>query len=711
MKENKNPNRRTGDQFSFQFVLCLMLTMILSGSLSAQSITYTITNQGLNTINPDGISGSIDKMLEKAMIKANANYNVTVYFNLPDTDNDGKELVVINHVLNRIKFSSGSIALKPHPNTQVTQGIKVQDIAASNWWPTAEAIAIFIEESNDLLIEGLTFEKENLNGAQGTSAISNESYHAHPKKLVIRNNVFKGLSEALQLFYYGTTIIENNQFINISDNGIKIASDDDYPNSITVIRNNTFVNNGVYGIWCRPPGSTSQVNVTVENNSITGGGKGIAISNLAVAGQADYQFSSLKVKNNTLTGCNEGIRLENAYTSWKVENNTITNSPIGVHVNTTVKPAGTYFGIDFIENNTKNITPINTGNNLINCQYSFYLNGSNVSTLYRNRIIGYDVEGSIRVHRAKSNVLLENKIKKGTGINRPVLVYGHNNIQPPSSINVTFLTSHDVQLSFNPSLDLNSGNGSTYVGAGPFWVEAFRCNSNGDVLEFLGGWQYLSGNVNGSKTEVLNSIYLTNGEKIGLITSSIGGVSNMVGSSEVGYTGQLTVPCNEECDSFKPQIGKKYWISAWVSEAQAQQVLSYQNARLSVEFLGSNQPAIEFRPTGRIIEGWQRIVGEFVIPVGTLDLRINLVNEASGGNPDYPVVPAYFDDIRVHPFNGSLKSYVYDPETYWLNAELDNNNYATYYEYDQEGGLIRVKKETARGIMTIQETRSSNTKN
>jgi hypothetical protein len=40
-------------------------------------------------------------------------------------------------------------------------------------------------------------------------------------------------------------------------------------------------------------------------------------------------------------------------------------------------------------------------------------------------------------------------------------------------------------------------------------------------------------------------------------------------------------------------------------------------------------------------------------------------------------------------------------------AELDENNYATFYEYDLEGGLIRVKKETEKGIFTIQETRSN----
>jgi hypothetical protein len=65
------------------------------------------------------------------------------------------------------------------------------------------------------------------------------------------------------------------------------------------------------------------------------------------------------------------------------------------------------------------------------------------------------------------------------------------------------------------------------------------------------------------------------------------------------------------------------------------------------------------------------------------------------------------DDIRVHPFNANMKSFVYDPVTLRLMAELDENNYATYFEYDDEGNLMRQKKETERGIMTVKETRQN----
>ena len=77
---------------------------------------------------------------------------------------------------------------------------------------------------------------------------------------------------------------------------------------------------------------------------------------------------------------------------------------------------------------------------------------------------------------------------------------------------------------------------------------------------------------------------------------------------------------------------------------------------------------------------------------------------------DGAVGDVYFDDIRVHPFRSNMKSFVYNPSTQKLTAELDENNYSTQYEYDDEGILIRVKKETERGVMTIKETRNNQSK-
>lgn len=63
----------------------------------------------------------------------------------------------------------------------------------------------------------------------------------------------------------------------------------------------------------------------------------------------------------------------------------------------------------------------------------------------------------------------------------------------------------------------------------------------------------------------------------------------------------------------------------------------------------------------------------------------------------------YYDDLRVYPSAANMKAYVYHPFKSHLMAVLDENNYATYYEYNSRNQLVRLKKETEKGIITMTE--------
>jgi hypothetical protein len=160
--------------------------------------------------------------------------------------------------------------------------------------------------------------------------------------------------------------------------------------------------------------------------------------------------------------------------------------------------------------------------------------------------------------------------------------------------------------------------------------------------------------------------------------------------------------------SFSPIPGQEYLLSGWIKEAYTSSSTtptpkSYVNSGIQVSFNDGdivNLPL--FQPSGPIIDGWQRVEASFTVPSNAYNILIEMVNN---GKND-----AFFDDIRVHPFRSNMKSFVYDPSTQKLVAELDENNYATQYEYDDEGILIRVKKETERGVMTIKETRNNQSK-
>ncbi|GAA4450453.1 hypothetical protein GCM10023092_06330 [Rurimicrobium arvi] len=99
-----------------------------------------------------------------------------------------------------------------------------------------------------------------------------------------------------------------------------------------------------------------------------------------------------------------------------------------------------------------------------------------------------------------------------------------------------------------------------------------------------------------------------------------------------------------------------------------------------------------------LIEGWQKYEIEFSAPAGYRNFRLNL----PGGY--------LYDDLRIHPFESNTKAFVYDENTRRLMATLDENNFASFYEYDAEGSLIRTKKETEKGVLTITESRSNHQK-
>lgn len=154
-------------------------------------------------------------------------------------------------------------------------------------------------------------------------------------------------------------------------------------------------------------------------------------------------------------------------------------------------------------------------------------------------------------------------------------------------------------------------------------------------------------------------------------------------------------PCEDCLPAFTPGE-KKFVVSAWVSEHHTNTKTTFTGPAIRITD-NSTSTTYTFHASGQIIDGWQRIEGIFTGPTNG-DMTLTFV----GGSED-----TYFDDIRIFPNDGSMMSYVYDPVTLRLVAELDERNYAKFYEYDEEGKLVRVKKETEQGIMTIQENREN----
>ncbi|TAE87426.1 MAG: hypothetical protein EAY81_04140 [Bacteroidetes bacterium] len=170
--------------------------------------------------------------------------------------------------------------------------------------------------------------------------------------------------------------------------------------------------------------------------------------------------------------------------------------------------------------------------------------------------------------------------------------------------------------------------------------------------------------------------------------------------------------CSDCIGSFAPLVNNKYVLSAWVKQdyIPAGGLTTFTEPRIEVSYIYTGTPpvpAVEvFTPSGPIIDGWQKVEREFTIPANATSIQIDL----KGYSTNTTGHNVYYDDIRVFPFRADMKSFVYDPMSQKLMAQMDENNYATFYEYDEEGKLKRVKKETERGVMTIKEAGSNSSK-
>jgi len=172
--------------------------------------------------------------------------------------------------------------------------------------------------------------------------------------------------------------------------------------------------------------------------------------------------------------------------------------------------------------------------------------------------------------------------------------------------------------------------------------------------------------------------------------------SESFAKEEASYYNKSKTDC---IGTFLPDSGY-YILGAWVKDSVSPLDTSFINPEIKVEVVKGGVTTIyHLKATGLIIDGWQRIEGRFKIPKDIASMSFKLISNENNCT--------WFDDIRVHPVDGNMKSYAYDPLTLRLMADLDENNYASFYEYDLEGNLARLKRETERGIVTIKETKSS----
>lgn len=148
------------------------------------------------------------------------------------------------------------------------------------------------------------------------------------------------------------------------------------------------------------------------------------------------------------------------------------------------------------------------------------------------------------------------------------------------------------------------------------------------------------------------------------------------------------------------EADNRYVVMGWVKEKGNETIkdlITYQ-ARIQIKINGTIIPTFEKR--SNIIDGWQRIELHFEVDASFAEGTSAEIQLIAGRHT------AYFDDIRVHPYDSEMEAQVIDADQQRPVASLDNRNFATIYQYDEEGNMIRTIKETERGKQTIQENRT-----
>jgi hypothetical protein len=198
-----------------------------------------------------------------------------------------------------------------------------------------------------------------------------------------------------------------------------------------------------------------------------------------------------------------------------------------------------------------------------------------------------------------------------------------------------------------------------------------------------------------------HSISIASGDNAYQISPIVNDISHNTGDHSAPYVIQAEELIKAHSFIIDPSESQKYVLTAWVHEAKTDaQVLTFDGAEIDIAVPGAT---IIKETRSNIIDGWQRVEIEFSIAGSTPDPEatgmIRLKNTSTSNT-------VYFDDIRIQPYNSEMVSYVIDPLSLRLWATLDSRNFATFYQYDEEGSLVRIIQETEKGKVTVQENRA-----
>jgi len=526
------------------------------------------------------------------------------------------------------------------------------------------------------------------------------------------------------------------------------------PNTMDYIGSGIVINPYSYGdfqINQQLPNVNANLDIKVYSNQIKNVSAGFVQVPMQPNRTTEDLTYQMDIFNNNFLNAGFNIAIGGPYRHFKVRNNILNlkstyPNPFSQNLYPTFISLGSYtmvttnqgllpkpfpginkFGFRMIYANSLGLTPFNNTNTFNFINNISWTHDPAISTIgnFDKEVdfVGLNVNNYYSVGSGKNTNIREckntlNGIEQGNNnivYNNPIthsnnlfsnpfnltLEPSNGNINGPS-LKSARITNNLLKVSF----DL-TGNQITPQNA-PYIIEFFKSNIKGELTTFIGKQTIntLTGFTYSLTVVPQIGVTLTPGDRIGATITSIGTNPSPLGTSSVSYI--YTIPCNDCISDFAPMPGKQYIVSCWTRASLTPQTAygGLGGCSIKVTFYSALNPIpipigspVLISQSGPMVDNWQKIEGNVIVPANATGMKMEFVTNEIGGT--------YVDDIRVFPVDATMKSYAYDPDNMRLMSELDERNFATLYEYDEEGKLIRVKKETEKGIMTIKESRNS----
>jgi len=151
---------------------------------------------------------------------------------------------------------------------------------------------------------------------------------------------------------------------------------------------------------------------------------------------------------------------------------------------------------------------------------------------------------------------------------------------------------------------------------------------------------------------------------------------------------------SEYCsDVFHLNNNTKYLYSFWYYGDS----INY-SSLASVSFLNGNNIPDTIDYISPAIEGWRQVTGHFTYQVTLAAIQCTKIIFSIINHTDSSI---FIDDFRMHPYQANMKSFVYNPFNLLPVALLDENNFATIYQYDEQQQVQNIIKETEKGLIFI----------